>query len=183
MTAREACPDPSRLRALMHNELSVAEQERIVLHLNDCEHCQGVLERLTSEDNAWAAGLRGLEQAIPEASPALEQVLKNLRSPPSSAATGQEASSPKGFFDSLGEFLAPPKRSEHLGRLGHYEILETIGRGGFGVVLKALDESLHRVVAIKVLSPHLASNATARKRFAREAEAAAAVVHEHVVTI
>lgn len=52
-----------------------------------------------------------------------------------------------------------------------------------GVVLKGLDTELNRAVAIKVLSPHLASNAAARQRFAREARAAAAVVHDHVVAI
>ena len=51
------------------------------------------------------------------------------------------------------------------------------------MVLRAFDEKLHRVVAIKVLAPQLASSGTARKRFAREAQAAAAVVHDHVVTI
>jgi serine/threonine protein kinase len=167
----------------MHNELSVAEQERIVLHLNECEKCQQVLERLTSEDNAWAAGLRGLGEHLPEAAPALERVLKDFQFPPPEAETGPEAAPSKGAFDFPGDFLSPPSEPEHLGRIGHYEVLEVVGRGGFGVVLKAYDESLHRVVAIKVLSSHLASNATARKRFAREAEAAAAVAHEHVVTI
>src|SRR5437773_1011756 len=60
---------------------------------------------------------------------------------------------------------------------------EVVGRGGMGVVLKAFDEKLHRVVAIKVLAPQLAASATARKRFLREAHAAAAVAHEHVIAI
>ena len=58
-----------------------------------------------------------------------------------------------------------------------------VGQGGMGVVLKAFDEVLHRVVAIKVLAPQLATSASARKRFIREAQAAAAVCHEHVVAI
>jgi eukaryotic-like serine/threonine-protein kinase len=58
-----------------------------------------------------------------------------------------------------------------------------VGRGGMGVVLRALDGVLHRIVAVKVLAPHLASSAPARKRFIREAQAAAAVSHDHVVTI
>jgi hypothetical protein len=80
-------------------------------------------------------------------------------------------------------FLGPPHRPGHLGRLAHYEVLNVIGRGGMGVVLKAFDEKLHRVVAIKVLTPHLAASAAGRQRFLREARSAAAVVHEHVVTI
>ncbi len=80
-------------------------------------------------------------------------------------------------------FLAPSPRPEALGRLGHYDVLGTAGRGGMGVVLRAADEKLQRVVAIKVMALELAASATARKRFIREARAAAAVCHEHVVTI
>lgn len=70
-----------------------------------------------------------------------------------------------------------------LGRLGRYEIERTIGWGGMGVVFKAFDSELNRPVAIKVLAPHLAGNGAARQRFAREAKAAAAISHEHVVSI
>jgi serine/threonine-protein kinase len=52
-----------------------------------------------------------------------------------------------------------------------------------GIVLAALDPHLERPVAIKVLAPHLAGSPGARSRFAREARAAAAVVHPHVVPI
>ena len=57
------------------------------------------------------------------------------------------------------------------------------GRGGMGVVFKAYDPALSRNVAIKVLSASLASCGAARRRFLREARAAAAVVHEHVVSV
>jgi hypothetical protein len=52
-----------------------------------------------------------------------------------------------------------------------------------GVVLKAFDPALHRIVAIKVLAPQLASSGTGRKRFIREAQAAAAIRDQHVVDI
>jgi serine/threonine protein kinase len=80
-------------------------------------------------------------------------------------------------------FLGPPQKDGSLGRLGHYEVLKVVGRGGFGIVLKAFDEQLNRVVAIKVVSPELADSAVARRRFIREAQAAAAVTHPHIVTI
>ena len=83
------------------------------------------------------------------------------------------------------ELLDPPDPAypETLGRMGSYVILEVLGRGGMGVVLKARDPALERTVAIKVLAPALAHGATARRRFAREARAVAAVGHEHIVTI
>jgi serine/threonine protein kinase len=81
------------------------------------------------------------------------------------------------------DFLEPSTRAESLGSLGHYEVLEVLGRGGFGIVMRALDEKLQRMVAIKVLSPHLASTSPARKRFLREARASARIRHENVVQI
>ena len=84
---------------------------------------------------------------------------------------------------SLLGFLAPPRNPEHLGRLDHYEICSLIGQGGMGIVLKAVDETLDRVVAVKMLLPHYAANVTARRRFLREAKAIAAVISEHVVTV
>jgi WD40 repeat protein/tetratricopeptide (TPR) repeat protein len=145
--------------------------------------------------------------------PALEQVLADLQAQPSTGAwSGDQArdqaparteageSTPggndalaagppptqaeakKGDADTLA-FLSPSNEPGHLGRLGHYEIVEVIGRGGMGLVLRGLDDKLRRVVAIKVLAPQLASSGTARRRFAREAQAAAAVSHDHVVDI
>jgi hypothetical protein len=80
-------------------------------------------------------------------------------------------------------FLQLSNRPGSLGRLGHNEVLEVLGKGGFGIVVRAFDESLHRVVAIKVLSPQLATASPARKRFLREARASARVRHANVVQI
>ena len=80
-------------------------------------------------------------------------------------------------------FLRPSHEPGSLGRLDHYEVLEIVGRGGTGVVLKARDTKLQRVVAIKALAPRLAASASARRRFVQEAQAAAAVRDDHVVAI
>ena len=80
-------------------------------------------------------------------------------------------------------FLSPSQEPGSLGRLDHYEVLAVVGRGGMGIVLKARDATLQRIVAIKVLAPALATSGLARRRFVREAQAAAAIRDEHVVGI
>jgi WD40 repeat protein/tRNA A-37 threonylcarbamoyl transferase component Bud32 len=79
--------------------------------------------------------------------------------------------------------LTPTPERGELGRLDHYEVLQVVGRGATGLVLKARDTKLQRVVAIKVLAPRLAASDPARRRFVREAQAAAAVRDDHVVGI
>jgi serine/threonine protein kinase len=81
------------------------------------------------------------------------------------------------------DFLQPSTMPGSLGRLNHHEVLEVLGKGGFGIVVRAFDENLQRVVAIKVLLPILASTSPARKRFLREARASARVRHANVVQI
>lgn len=81
------------------------------------------------------------------------------------------------------QLLEAPSHPEMLGRLAGYEIESLLGQGGFGVVFRAFDRELNRPVAIKVLAPHLATVGTARRRFVREAQAAAAVAHPNVVPI
>ena len=80
-------------------------------------------------------------------------------------------------------FLAPSQMSGSLGRLGHYEVLQVVSRGGMGVVVRAFDDKLQRVVAIKLLAPQLATSGAARQRFAREARATATVTHDNVIAI
>ncbi|MDQ3168853.1 MAG: protein kinase, partial [Acidobacteriota bacterium] len=68
-------------------------------------------------------------------------------------------------------------------RIGPYEILAPIGAGGMGEVYRARDTKLNREVALKILSPALASDPDRRERFEREARAAAALNHPNIVTI
>jgi serine/threonine protein kinase len=67
--------------------------------------------------------------------------------------------------------------------ISHYEILEKLGEGGMGVVYKAIDKKLDRIVALKFLASHLVSNDESRRRFIREAKAAAAVQHPNICTV
>ncbi len=81
------------------------------------------------------------------------------------------------------DFLAPPLEPGEIGRLGPYRILKLLGAGGMGLVFQAEDPKLRRLVALKVMRPEIASSLTARQRFLREARAAAAIEHDHIVQI
>src|SRR5581483_7587121 len=66
--------------------------------------------------------------------------------------------------------------------LGHYNIQKRLGQGGMGLVYEAVDQKLHRSVAIKVL-PAANAEAEDRARFLREAQSASALNHQNIVTI
>ena len=139
------------------------------------------LDQACGGERCCASGSKGCWSAPSSGSFLETPAVPAWRRAPAVAGTG-DTESPEGEPDDQAlDFLAPSDKPDLLGRLGHYEVLEVIGRGGMGIVLRAFDEKLHRVVAIKVMAPQLATNATARKRFVREAQAAAAVRHDHVV--
>ena len=80
-------------------------------------------------------------------------------------------------------FLNSSGQEGEIGRLGQYRLFEVIGSGGMGVVFRGEDAALHRPVAVKVLRAELAADPAFRERFLREARAAAAIDHEHVVSV
>jgi Protein kinase domain len=151
--------DPASLQLLAEDRLPAAELTALEEHLENCTLCRAELDLLVSGDR-WARAARRY----------LNEEATGFQDPDASDA---------GRLT----FLAPSDWPDSMGRIGTYEVKGVLGRGGMGVVLKAFDPALSRNVAIKVLSAPLATCGAARRRFLREARAAAAVAHEHVVAV
>lgn len=151
------------LKTALAGNLPANDESSLQQHLDSCDECSATLERLV-----------GGAAFCEEAATLLKADELDV------AAPFREEWSEVDFTV---EHLEPSDDPQVLGRLGGYDILEIIGRGGMGVVLKGFDRELKRCVAIKVLAPHLAQSSLAKQRFAREAQAAAAVVHPNVLAI
>lgn len=168
---QQHCSTPDHLLTFLRGQLSSQKESELQQHLNDCVVCRERLENAAADADAWNEarqffGSGALHGSTDDAKGGHEE-------------TTQGSQRIRQVLDTL----APTDDPESLGRIGGYEVTGVVGTGGMGVVLKAHDRSLDRIVAVKVMSPHLASSGSARKRFAREAKAAAAVLHPNVIAI
>jgi eukaryotic-like serine/threonine-protein kinase len=175
MTDKQTVCDHRRIELFLDQQLSDVDEAAFEEHLSQCETCRLALDARAADAGAWQEARRSLgsedsldsatdEPDEPGRDQATDEALLPRREPPLS-------------------MLAPTDDPRMLGRLGPYEIVGVVGHGGMGWVLKGFDAALNRYVGIKVLAPHLAASGPARKRFAREAQAAAAVVHDNVISI
>ncbi len=168
MTIQKHPCDDTRLQVLLFGDEQSPEFLDSASHVESCPRCRDRLTELAAEDQLWSEACLFLGQTNGSAA--------------STDPSGQNDQGSLAMEREL-EFLSPPSHPEMLGRLGRYDVERVIGTGGMGVVLKGFDTELNRPVAIKLLAPHLAHSGAARQRFTREAKAAAAIVHEHVVAI
>jgi WD40 repeat protein len=162
------CPSENDLRLLLAGDDA---PEALSSHLEECPACRSALDRLAGISDSWPAVARCLQGEPP--SEELAHAMARLRGGESEAET--MAPDPQA--------PSPAMTDVEVEKFGHHRVRALVGQGGMGRVYKAFDESLHRVVAIKVMAEALAASGPARQRFLREARAAAAVVHEHVVVI
>jgi tRNA A-37 threonylcarbamoyl transferase component Bud32 len=164
---------------LLTAALPAGEQADLIAHLDSCAACRQTLDSLAGADPDLleAAGALGRNGFAEETS--LRRVLDSFEVDPD----WTDVSPPPDCMPWLESLLEPTDDAGALGRLAGYDVTELLGRGAMGLVLKARDPALKRWVAIKVLAPDLAGDRVARQRFAREAQAAAAVRHAHVITI
>ena len=131
-------------------------------HLETCSACESELASHVADHEFWSEA---------------RLLLSDASTPQDAPHDSDDAMS------SLRRIIDATDDPDMLGRFAGYEVRAIVGVGGMGMVLKAFDVALDRYVAIKVLHPLYASHSAARKRFEREAQAAAAVLHDNVIAI
>ena len=181
MTARNCSAD--QLKLLMEDKLTIEQSGMVLQHVEECSHCQSALDTFAAEATWWSRVERGLAGTSVDGSgelPKPQPIDSSIDALLEEAAVGNQ---PSFSFEATLEALEPATHPELLGRIDEFDIEEQVGRGGMGVVFRGYDRSLNRPVAIKVMAPHVGTQGVAAKRFSREAQAAAAIVHPNVVPI
>ena len=166
MSTNQACLTENDIQLLERKHLSQSQLEQFENHLTDCRQCRENLDAFATD-------------AIPQWQAEICPMLREVNDIGNWETQVDDTDSDETFL----RLLSPSEDPAMLGRVGVYEVVGIIGQGGMGVVFKAFETSLNRFVAIKMLLPHLTANGAARKRFLREAQAAAAVVDDHVLPI
>lgn len=170
--------------ASCQKKLSV--KEALVGKKIKCPGC-GQLTAVLAPVPAAVDEMRTVAPAAPLDGPTMPPSVPNAgdgpTDPPSALPDATMGVTPTGHDASLTDFLSPSQAADELGRLGQYRILKILGHGGMGVVYQGEDLKLKRSVAVKAMLPTLAASASCAQRFMREAEAMAAVEHDHIVRI
>ncbi len=180
---------PARVDAYLAESLGAREELEFLRHLEQCSVCRDRIHKSAAEPSTWSDAEEFLRDQ-----PFDSSFLRSFTNTQNSAESGQSEAGGDHEDDQnrtvvsaeivqVLAMLSATDDPQMMGRLGGYEVSGVVGAGGMGVVLKAFDGPLDRTVAIKVLAPRLASSGAARRRFAREAKAAATVLHPNVIVI
>jgi WD40 repeat protein len=167
------------MRQLLAGAVAAADQEALVTHVETCPACQKLLARLSNDAAGidWDLLRGGLPAGLSEAD---APILRRFEETPPSGELATQ--SDLAAWPELISFPGPPTDKGPLGQLDGLHICRELGRGRYGVVFQAVDE-MERLVAVKVLKPQLAGDPRERLRFEEEARKAAAVRHDHIVTM
>src|SRR5579883_2553754 len=173
--SESACPDRDTLAAFSCGRLPDDPLELIAEHVSSCARCATILEELQVKDTV----VFRLRRSSADKPVVDEAVCAQLAE---QARAILEAESVPATVNGTGaaEVLPVPRLPAVF---GPYLLLERIGQGGMGIVYKARQETLKRLVALKMIRAGSYASAEERLRFQREGEAIARIRHGHVVQI
>ncbi|MBW3600846.1 MAG: protein kinase, partial [Planctomycetes bacterium] len=164
-----ACPSPEELRSYVLGDSDEDAARRLEEHLARCPACEETLAEFDAADDTLVRHLPLAAAAEQDPQPAWLERLRESVPPSEENAETPHAERVGEIADRSGEFL------------GAYRLLARIGRGGMGVVYRALHTQLDRVAAVKVLSPQLVASRAARARFDREIQIVGRLDHPGIV--
>ncbi|MCY2986672.1 MAG: protein kinase [Planctomycetota bacterium] len=164
------CPSRDVLSDLVLGKLPMESIDRLSEHIKSCSTCHGVIETLDDLEDSVVSDLKAAP-ALEQPSPELEQMLQDAKRIGQAVCGNRAAEESSRTPD---DDLAGKK-------LGQYELLEQIGRGGMGTVYKALHQRLKRHVAVKLLPNDRLRAPQAVARFVREMEAVGRLDHPNLV--
>ena len=171
------CLDLAEFQLLLVGQMASGDMAVVILHVATCERCRHALcEAGLDELTLAPADPRSAGAGHTEAAASQQADRATAEFAPAGASPRESET-----VSSKYSFLAPPQAADELGRLGAYRILRVLGEGGMGTVFEAEDSQLHRHVAVKVLRQGL--DPTTRQRFLQEAQLAASLASDRIVTI
>ncbi len=171
------CLTDHQLQTLLQPDAGQAVDDPLALqHIEDCVPCRERLERLAAGLSSIMTDLRKVHESQVAAHPD-RLIQKLVMRPDTPSVRCQER------VDWWQDVLGTSSDPHALGCLGGFDILGVLGRGGMGLVLRGFDPQLQRPVAIKIPAQDLANSPDYRLQFLREAQVAASLSHENVVSI
>jgi N-acetylneuraminic acid mutarotase len=171
-----SCPTRQELERLLSGLSTILDIDRLAQHVECCDQCGQTIDAIPVGPPLANILRAGQTPLPPEAT--VQVLIERLKVLCASATHATPAPTGERY-----DFLAPPQGPDELGRLGPYRVLRVLGTGGMGVVFAAEDSLLKRPVALKAMLPAAAASASAKQRFLREAQLAASIEHDHIVTI